>query len=62
MDVKEYYGSKTGTYRWDVTEDDVFWVACVDDIEGIAKSETEIRKYIQDFSILVPEWHCDNLL
>lgn len=48
--------------RWDVTEDDVLWVACVDDIKGIAKVETELMKYMEDFSILVPEWHCDNLL
>ena len=50
------------TNRWDVTEDDVFWVASIDDIKGITKLEEEVLKYVQDFSSLIPEWHCDNLL
>lgn len=48
--------------RWDVTEDDLLNAVYKDDIKGIRELEAELPNYIQDFSILKPEWYCDNLL
>lgn len=47
--------------NWDVSKEELLCVANTKDIQGIEKLETEIRKHLQDFSLLVPEWHCDNL-
>ena len=47
---------------WDVTEDDLVSEVYQDDIKGIDALETELSNYIQDFSVLKPEWYCDNLL
>lgn len=33
-----------------------------DDIKGITALEKELINYLNDFSLLKPEWHCDNLL
>ncbi len=48
--------------NWDVTEDDLASEVYQDDIKGIEALETELSKYIQDYSILKPEWNYDNLL
>ena len=48
--------------NWDVTEDDLASEVYQDDIKGIEAWEVELSNYIQDFSILKPEWECDNLL
>ena len=48
--------------NWDVTEDELESEVYQDDIKGIDALETELSNYIQDFSILKPEWYCDNLL
>lgn len=53
----EYYINK-----WDVTEDDLLSTVYKNDITGIQKLEIELFNYIQDFSVLEPEWYCDNLL
>lgn len=53
----EYYINK-----WDVTEDDLLSTVYENDIKGIQKLEMELFNYIQDFSVLEPEWYCDNLL
>ncbi|GFI05057.1 hypothetical protein IMSAGC005_03911 [Lachnospiraceae bacterium] len=53
----EYYINK-----WDVTEDDLLNAVCKNDIKGIQELEMELQNYIQDFSVLEPEWCCDSLL
>lgn len=50
------------TNNWDVTEDDLTNEVYLDDIKGLKLLENELQKYLSDFSTLVPEWHCDNLL
>lgn len=50
------------TNNWDVTEDDLTSEVYQDDIKGIEELERELSKYIQDYSVLVPEWYCENLL
>lgn len=47
---------------WDVTEDELVNEIYQDDINGIEELESELIKYIQDFSVLKPEWNCENLL
>lgn len=53
----EYYDN-----HWDVTEDDLSSQIYHDDIKGIAALESELKEYIDDYSVLKPEWHCENLL
>ncbi len=48
--------------NWDVTEDDLASEVYQDNIKGIEALEMELSKYIRDYSILRPEWNCDNLL
>ena len=48
--------------NWDVTDDDLVNDIYLDDIKGVKLLEFELKKYIQDFSVLQPEWYCDNLL
>ena len=48
--------------NWDVTEDDLVNAVYKDDIRGIENLEVELLNYIQDFSVLKPEWYCENLL
>lgn len=48
--------------NWDVTEDDLESEVYQDDIKGIEALEMELSNYIQDYSVLKPEWYCDNLL
>ena len=50
------------TNNWDVTEDDLASEVYQDDIKGIEALEVKLSNYIQDFSVLKPEWECDNLL
>lgn len=50
------------TNNWDVTEDDLASEVYLDDIKGIKALETVLSDYIQDYSVLRPEWECDNLL
>ena len=47
---------------WDVTEDELINEIYQDDINGIEELESELIKYIQDFSVLKPEWYCENIL
>lgn len=53
----EYYDN-----HWDVTDDILINDELIDDIKGIKALENELKNYIDDFSILKPEWYCDNLL
>ncbi len=53
----DYYAN-----NWDVTEDNLASEVYQDDIKGIEALEVELSNYIQDFSVLKPEWECDNLL
>ena len=48
--------------HWDVTEDDLVNEIYKDDIKGITALEKELIKYLNDFSLLKPEWYCDSLL
>ena len=48
--------------NWDVVEDNLESEIYLDDIKGIEALEIELKNYVEDFSILKPEWHCDNLL
>lgn len=48
--------------NWDVTEDVLTSEIYQDDIKGIEELEIELSKYIQDYTVLKPEWYCDNLL
>ena len=48
--------------HWDVTEDDLSSEIYQDDIKGIDALELILNEYIGDFSILKPEWYCENLL
>lgn len=50
------------TNNWDVTEDELASEVYLDDIKGIEKLELELSNFINDFSVLKPEWECDNLL
>lgn len=50
------------TNNWDVTEDELASEVYLDDIKGIKKLELELSNFINDFSVLKPEWECDNLL
>lgn len=53
----EYYDN-----HWDVTEDDLSSQIYHDDIKGITALESELKEYIDDYSVLKPEWYCENLL
>lgn len=53
----EYYDN-----HWDVTEDDLSSQIYHDDIKGIVALESELKEYIDDYSVLKPEWYCENLL
>ena len=48
--------------HWDVTEDNLLNQIYQDDIKGIDALELELKKYIEDFAIMKPEWYCENLL
>lgn len=48
--------------NWDVTEDDLTNEIYLDDIKGMELLENELQKYLPNFSVLVPEWHCDTPL
>lgn len=43
--------------HWDVTEDELTSEFYKDDIKGLKELETELRNFIQDFSVLKPEWN-----
>lgn len=49
-------------HHWDITEDDLVNEIYKDDIKGITALEKELINYLNDFSLLKPEWYCDNLL
>ena len=50
------------TNNWDVTEDDLASEIYADDIKGIERLKMELSKYINDFSVLKPEWESENPL
>lgn len=53
----DYYSN-----NWDVVEENFESEIYLDDIKGIEALEIELKNYIDDFSVLKPEWYCDNLL
>lgn len=50
------------TNSWDVTEDVLTEDKIIDQLRGIQALERELEKYLDDFSVLVPEWKCENPL
>lgn len=48
--------------NWDVTEDDLKTEIYYEDIKGIKALEEKLEKFLQNFSVLMPEWYCDNPL
>lgn len=50
------------TNSWDVTEDVLTEDKTIDQLQGIPVLEKELKEYLNDFSVLVPEWKCENPL
>ena len=50
------------TNSWDVTEDVLTEDKTNDQLQGIPILEKELKEYLDDFSVLVPEWKCENPL
>lgn len=49
-------------YNWDITEENLESEIYLDDIKGVESLEKELLNYIKDFSVLLPEWNCENPL
>lgn len=47
---------------WFPSEDDLIDSVYIEDIKGVENIEEEILKYIDDITILEPEWKCDIIL
>ena len=47
---------------WDVTEDILTEDTVMDMVQGIPRLEETLCHYLADFSVLVPEWQCENPL
>lgn len=45
---------------YDIVDDMLINDVIIEDIKGFKLLEKELKKYIQDFSILQPSWDCDN--
>lgn len=56
IDVKYYEN------HWDVSDGDLTNDIIIDNIKGIAGLEKKLKDFITDFSILSPEWNCENLI
>lgn len=50
------------TNNWDVTEDVLTDDKTIDQLQGIPALEKELKEYLDDFSVFVPEWKCENPL
>lgn len=50
------------TNNWDVSDNDLKNRKRLTDICGVIALEGVLKKYLSDFSILQPEWHCENLI
>lgn len=62
FELKIYEISKNlDVNSWDITEDNLENKIFKRDIKGIKKLEIILSNYIKDFSILKPEWYCENL-
>ena len=48
--------------NWDICENDLASDARIEDIKGIKNLEIKLKEYLDDLSILKPEWNCDNPL
>ena len=46
--------------HWDADKDACVSYTCISNLRGISKAETELSRHLSDFSLLVPEWDCDN--
>lgn len=56
IDIKFYEN------HWDVSDGDLTNDIIIDNIKGIAELEVKLKDFISDFSILRPEWNCENLI
>ena len=48
--------------HWDADKDACVSYTCISNLRGISEAEAELSKHLYDFSILLPEWDCDNPL
>ncbi len=48
--------------KLDVTEDDLINESYKYNIKGFEELENILSSFVKDFSILTPEWNCDNLI
>ena len=48
--------------HWDADKDACVSYTCISNLRGISEAEAELSRHLSDFSLLVPEWHCDNPL
>ena len=46
--------------KWDIAEADLVSDIRIKDIKGIDYLEEKINLYVEDLSMLKPEWYCDN--
>ena len=46
--------------HWDADKDACVSYTCISNLRGISEAEAELSKHLSDFSLLVPEWNCDN--
>ena len=46
--------------HWDADKDACASYTCISNLRGISEAEAELSKHLSDFSILLPEWNCDN--
>ena len=62
LDTRQINNLRTGVKLAAELKSDNPGLRNLDDIKGIEALEIELRNYVQDFSVLQPEWHCDNPL
>lgn len=48
--------------NWDIHTEDLIDKIYLEDIKGIQNIEKELLKYLEDLSVLQPNWKCDNPL
>lgn len=48
--------------HWDADKDACASYTCISNLRGISEAEAELSRHLSDFSLLVPEWDCDNPL
>lgn len=48
--------------HWDADKDTCVSYTCISNLRGISEAEAELSRHLSNFSLLVPEWDCDNPL